>query len=234
MSESVFVQKISNQLERVKEIISSPYKLNQHYQTVIQLHNTIESDIIEYMNISERKIVEDVVNLCKPIINEYKNKAIQDIPKHQIKINNVINYNKPENTNIIEIVDPSKYDELYQNVDLSMDPDNLTKENKQMIKNYMTCKEDLIAEFDDLIYNIKRYEQNMINRRQQLYNDAINSIIPQLYKSHLSYVKLQSNMKKNKQQNTNQINVEIKNIPYQINQKQTEFMLSMLNKCLSE
>lgn len=230
--ESNFVQKIKNQFERLKEIISSPAMVNEYINEAKNIHNSVASDIEEYMHLSEQQIIDDVVKLSKPIIVEYKTKAQQEISKHTIKQNNRLNYTKPENEYTIEMMDSSKYDDLYQYVDLTMNPNKLTKENRKTIKAFMECKEEILSEFDDTIESIKTFEQHMVNRRQQLYNDAIEKILPQLYKSHLSYVKTQSDSKRTKNNKPKEINIEIKNIPYTINQKQTEFMESMLKKSL--
>lgn len=232
--ESNFVQKIKNQFERLKEIVSSPTMVNNYINEAKNIHNSIASDIEEYMNLSEKQIINDVVELSKPIIAEYKNKARQELSKHKIKQNNSLNYVKPENEFTIEMMDPSKYDDLYQYVDLTINPNKLTKQDRKTIKAFMECKEDILSEFDETIDNIKSYEQHMVNRRQQLFNDTTTKILPELYKSHLSYVKTQSDSKRIKNNKPKEINIEIKNIPYTINQKQTEFMELMLKKCLMD
>ena len=232
--ESTFVQNIKNQIERLKEIIDSPYTVNEYFHEAKNIHNSIANDIEEYMNVSESKIADDVVELSKPIIASYKTKAQAEAPKHSIKQNNVLDYIKPRNEYTIEMMDDLKYDELYQNVDLTIDPKNLTKANKKTIKNFIECKNEILSEYEELVDNIKEFEQHMVNRRQQLYDDAVNKILPQLYKSHLSFVKTQAESKKIKNAKPKEITIEVNNISHTINQKQAEFMESMLKKCLKE
>ena len=50
----------------------------------------------------------------------------------------------------------------------------------------------------------------MVNRRQQLYDDVVNKILPQLYKSHLSFVKTQAESKKIKNAKTPPFYVVVK------------------------
>ena len=232
--ESTFVQNIKNQIERLKEIVSSPYTVNEYINEAKNIHDSMVNDITEYMNISESQIVNDVVELAKPIIASYKTKAQSEVSKHTIKQNNVLNYTKPRNEYTIDVMDESMYDELYQNVDLTIDQNNLTKANRKTIKNFMECRNEILSEYDDLIDSIQRFEQHMVNRRQQLYNDAVNTILPQLYKSHLSYVKTQADSKRMKNAKPKEITIEVQNIQHTINQKQAEFMESMLKKSLSE
>ena len=113
-----------------------------------------------------------------------------------------------------------------------MDKDKLTNENKKMIKNYMMIKKNIENEYNDLISNIRNYEQNMVNLRQQLLDECSNKIIPRLYNAHLSYVKKGLEIKKSKLSDGRDIYVDINNVQYPIKEKQTEFFKHMLKKYL--
>ena len=230
---SNFEQNITNQLERLKEIISSPHKLNAHLQNVYKIHEAIEKDIENYNKLSSEQIRKDVYELCLPMLEKYRSKSqVQaDVKTHTIKQKHDIG-NLNFDTYNLEFVDSSIYDELFQNVDITMDKTKLTTENKKMIRKYMKLKEEIENEYESLILDIKRYEQNMVNLRQKLLDKCSNDIIPKLYNAHLSHVKQSSQNRKNKVVSDEPIYVDINNIQYPIKQKQTEFIPAMIKKYL--
>lgn len=229
--ESNFTQNISNELERLKEIINMPAKLYVHLEDAYNIHNSIKHQLKEYQDLSLNKIKEEVYNLSLPNLEKYKQNAINDVKTHVIQTSytipklNIKNYK-------INFIKPDVYDDLYQNIDITMDKNKLTKENIEMIKEYTNIKNEILNEYDNLIEGIKQYEQNMVNFRQELLNKISNEIIPQLYNAHLSYIKNGLENKRNKNKNIIPINVEVNYIQYSINQKQTEFITSMLKKYL--
>lgn len=229
--ESVFIQNISNELERLREIINTPAKLYVHLEDAYNIHNSIKNQLKNYQNTSLKKIKEEVYQLNLPNLEQYKQNAINDVKKHTIQTS----YTLP-NLNIksykINFIKPDVYDDLYQNIDINMDRDKLTKGNIKMIKEYTNIKNDILNEYENLIENIKNYEQNMVNLRQELLNKTSNEILPELYKAHLSYIKSGLENKRTKNKNVVPINVEINYVQYPINQKQTEFLTSMLKKYL--
>lgn len=228
---SNFEQNITNQLERLKEIISTPIKLHANIENVYRIHDSIKKELDEYTDLSMNQIKKDVFNLTLPLLDNYKKSAINDVKNHVIKENNNIGSINVNNY-LLEFIDSDVYDDLYQNVDLSMDKDKLTNENKKMIKNYMKIKKNIENEYNDLISNIRNYEQNMVNLRQQLLDECSNKIIPRLYNAHLSYVKKGLEIKKSKLSDSRDIYVDINNVQYPIKEKQTEFFKHMLKKYL--
>lgn len=228
---SNFEQNITNQLERLKEIISTPIKLHANIENVYRIHDSIKKELDEYTDLSMNQIKKDVFNLTLPLLDNYKKSAINDVKNHVIKENNNIGSINVNNY-LLEFIESDVYDDLYQNVDLSMDKDKLTNENKKMIKNYMKIKKNIENEYNDLISNIRNYEQNMVNLRQQLLDECSNKIIPRLYNAHLSYVKKGLEIKKSKLSDDRDIYVDINNVQYPIKEKQTEFFKHMLKKYL--
>lgn len=229
--ESTFVQNISNELERLREIINTPAKLYVHLEDAYNIHNSIKNQLKEYQNTSLKKIKEEVYQLNLPSLEEYKQNAINDVKKHVIQTS----YSLPNLTMKsykINFIKTDVYDDLYQNIDINMDKNKLSKENIKMIKEYTNIKNDILNEYENLIENIKNYEQNMVNLRQELLNKTSNEILPELYKAHLSYIKSGLENKRTKNKNVIPINVEINYVQYPINQKQTEFLTSMLKKYL--
>lgn len=229
--ESNFTQNISNDLERLKEIINTPAKLYTHLEDAYNIHNSIKQQLKEYQTMSMNQIKEEVYNLNLPNLEKYKQSAINDVKKHVIQQNYIIPALNLKNYKI-NFIKPNVYDDLYQNIDVTMDKNKLTKENIKMIKEYTEIKNDILNEYTTLIENIKQYEQNMVNLRQELLNKTSNEIIPQLYQAHLSYIKTGLENKRIKNNKPSQINVEINYIQYPINQKQTEFLSTMLKKYL--
>lgn len=228
---SNFEQNITNQLERLKEIISTPIKLHANIENIYRIHDSIKKELDEYTDLSMNQIKKDVFNLTLPLLDNYKKSAINDVKNHIIKENNNIGSINVNNY-LLEFIDSDVYDDLYQNVDLNMDKDKLTNENKKMIKNYMKIKKNIENEYNDLISNIRNYEQNMVNLRQQLLDECSNKIIPRLYNAHLSYVKKGLEIKKSKLSDDRDIYVDINNVQYPIKEKQTEFFKHMLKKYL--
>lgn len=228
---SNFEQNITNQLERLKEIISTPIKLHANIENVYRIHDSIKKELDEYTDLSMNQIKKDVFNLSLPLLDNYKKSAINDVKNHVIKENNNIGSINVNNY-LLEFIDSDVYDDLYQNVDLNMDKDKLTNENKKMIKNYMKIKKNIENEYNYLISNIRNYEQNMVNLRQQLLDECSNKIIPRLYNAHLSYVKKGLEIKKSKLSDDRDIYVDINNVQYPIKEKQTEFFKHMLKKYL--
>lgn len=228
---SNFEQNITNQLERLKEIISTPIKLHANIENVYRIHDSIKKELDEYTDLSMNQIKKDVFNLTLPLLDNYKKSAINDVKNHVIKENNNIGSINVNNY-LLEFIESDVYDDLYQNVDLNMDKDKLTNENKKMIKNYMKIKKNIENEYNDLISNIRNYEQNMVNLRQQLLDECSNKIIPRLYNAHLSYVKKGLEIKKSKLSDGRDIYVDINNVQYPIKEKQTEFFKHMLKKYL--
>lgn len=228
---SNFEQNITNQLERLKEIISTPIKLHANIENVYRIHDSIKKELDEYTDLSMDQIKKDVFNLTLPLLDNYKKSAINDVKNHVIKENNNIGSINVNNY-LLEFIESDVYDDLYQNVDLNMDKDKLTNENKKMIKNYMKIKKNIENEYNDLISNIRNYEQNMVNLRQQLLDECSNKIIPRLYNAHLSYVKKGLEIKKSKLSDNRDIYVDINNVQYPIKEKQTEFFKHMLKKYL--
>lgn len=229
--ESSFVQNISNELERMKEIINTPAKLYVHLEEVYNIHNSVKNQLKEYQNASLKRIKEEVYQLNLPSLEQYKQNAINDVKNHTIQTS----YSLPNLTMKsykINFIKTNVYDDLYQNIDITMDKNKLTKDNIKMIKEYTNIKKDILNEYENLIENIKKYEQNMVNLRQELLNKTSNEILPELYKAHLSYIKSGLENKRTKNKNAIPINVEINYVQYPINQKQTEFLTSMLKKYL--
>ena len=216
---SNFEQNITNQLERLKEIISTPVKFKANYENgnIQRIHDSIK---------------KDVYNLVLPTLDKYDvNKVKQDIKSHVFKKNNDIGELNEVNYEL-EFVDSEIYDDLHQNVDLNMNKDKLTNENKKMIKYYMKIKEEIEDEYHELIENIKSYEQKMVNLRQKLLDECSNKIIPKLYKAHLSYIKNGQTVKKQGLNSIEEVYVDINNVQYPINQKQAIFFRDMLKKYL--
>ena len=231
---SNFEQNITNQLERLKEIISTPVKFKANYENgnVQRIHDSIRKELKEYTELSIDRIKKDVYNLVLPTLDKYDvNKVKQDIKSHVFKKNNDIGELNEVNYEL-EFIDSEIYDDLHQNVDLSMNKDKLTNENKKMIKYYMKIKEEIEDEYHDLIENIKSYEQKMVNLRQKLLDECSNKVIPKLYKAHLSYIKNGQMVKKQGLTSTEEVYVDINNVQYPINQKQAIFFKDMLKKYL--
>lgn len=229
--ESTFTQNISNELERLKEIINTPAKLYVHLEDVYNIHNSIKNQLKEYQNSSLKKIKEEVYQLNLPNLEQYRQNAINDVKNHVIQTSYILP-NLTMKSYKIDFIKGDVYDDLYQNIDVNMDKNKLTKENIKMIKDYTNIKNDILNEYENLIENIKKYEQNMVNLRQELLNKTSNEIIPELYKAHLSYIKSGLESKRTKNKNVIPINVEVNYVQYPINQKQTEFITTMLKKYL--
>lgn len=229
--ESNFTQNLSNELERLKEIINTPAKLYVHLEDTYNIHNAIKQQLKEYQNISLNKIKEEVCELIAPSLEKYKQSAINDVKTHTLQTSYIIPKLNLKNYKI-NFMKSDVYDDLYQNIDITMDKNKLTKENIKMIKEYTNIKNEILNEYENLIENVKKYEQNMINLRQELLNKVSNEIVPQLYNAHLSYIKSGLESKRNKNKSMSPINVEINYVQYPINQKQTEFINSMLKKYL--
>ena len=76
---SNFEQNITNQLERLKEIISTPIKLHANIENVYRIHDSIKKELDEYTDLSMNQIKKDVFNLTLPLLDNYKKSAINDV-----------------------------------------------------------------------------------------------------------------------------------------------------------
>lgn len=232
---SNFYQNINNQLNRLREIISSPNKLYAHIDSVYNIHDSIEEELKNYKFLSETRIKKDVLDLITPTLEEYKNKVRADVKKHVIKSKHQLkpfNFDNFINEIELDFVDSSVYDDLYQCVEENMDLKNLSTSQMKLIKNYIELKEDIESNYDDLLEEIKRYESKMVNVRQKIFDQVIKNVVPQLYEAHLSYLKTNLDAKYKKGNKPIEVTIDINNITYPINKKQTEFIITSLKQYL--
>lgn len=200
---SNFMINLKLEVDRMMDIINSPKLVVQHKSGLISIHESITEMLKQYKTVSLKTVREDVVKLSEPLFETYKIKIKEDIKTHVSK-----NIYKlpclPKFNHKVDLFAYEIFEELYQNVDLSMDKTKLTSVQKKMIKQYMECKREIISELSSLMNDVTKFEQNMVNYRQKIFEIAQNKVIPSLYESHASFI--QNSLKKTDQQITLEFN----------------------------
>lgn len=213
--ESNFVKQLRNQIERVKEIIRYPSVAICHRDALDNIFTSIDSMVDSYPSISFKTI-------SKQIINSIDYTHYQEKFKEEFKAFYSMNYNtkhvlkeKPLPKFEDKAVPSLSYslqnvfDELEENIDLSMDRHNLTPFDREKIYNYFTLKDEIEDMLEDLIVDVKNYEKAMVEYTHFLTQYVKNNVMPVLYVNHQIMSLQNINTKNPKLKQSNYFNKEL-------------------------
>ena len=188
--ESNFVKQLRNQIERVKEIIRYPSVAICHRDALDNIFTSIDSMVDSYPSISFKTI-------SKQIINSIDYTHYQEKFKEEFKAFYSMNYNtknvlktsplpKFEDRQLpsLKYTLQNFFDELEENIDLSMDKHNLTPFDREKIYNYFTLKDEIEDMLEELIVDVKNYEKAMVEYTHFLTQHVKNNVMPVLYVNH--------------------------------------------------
>jgi hypothetical protein len=188
--ESNFVKQLRNQIERVKEIIRYPSVAICHRDALDNIFTSIDSMVDSYPSISFKTI-------SKQIINSIDYTHYQEKFKDEFKAFYSMNYNtknvlktsplpKFEDRQLpsLKYTLQNFFDELEENIDLSMDKHNLTPFDREKIYNYFTLKDEIEDMLEELIVDVKNYEKAMVEYTHFLTQHVKNNVMPVLYVNH--------------------------------------------------
>ena len=207
--ESNFVKQLRNQIERVKEIIRYPSVAICHRDALDNIFTSIDSMVDSYPSISFKTI-------SKQIINSIDYTHYQEKFKDEFKAFYSMNYNTKNvlKTSPLPKFDAKSlpslkytlqnfFDELEENIDLSMDKHNLTTFDREKIYNYFTLKDEIEDMLEELIVDVKNYEKAMVEYTHFLTQHVKNNVMPVLYVNHqiMSLQNIHSKNPKLKQSN---------------------------------
>ena len=207
--ESNFVKQLRNQIERVKEIIRYPSVAICHRDALDNIFTSIDSMVDSYPSISFKTISKQIINSID--YNHYQEKF-----KEEFKDFYSMNYNtkhilteKPLPKFDVKPLPSLSYslqnvfDELEENIDLSMDKNNLTPFDREKIYNYFTLKDEIEDMLEDVIADVKKYEKAMVEYTHFLTQHVKNNVMPVLYVNHqiMSLKNIHSKNPKLKQSN---------------------------------
>ena len=207
--ESNFVKQLRNQIERIKEIIRYPSVVICHRDALDNIFTSIDSMVDSYPSISFKTI-------SKQIINSIDYTHYQEKFKDEFKEFYSMNYNtkymlkeKPlpkfEDKTVpsLSYSLQNVFDELEENIDLSMDKNNLTPFDREKIYNYFTLKDEIEDMLEELVVDVKNYEKAMVEYTHFLTQHVKNNVMPVLYINHqiMSLQNIHSKNPKLKQSN---------------------------------
>lgn len=217
MSDSIFIRNFDTEVNKIKEIIKSPSNVANYLENLKIIHNSIENMINQYQYTGLKSIKNELLELGISMSQIYKTTIKTDLSNHVSKFSYTLPNFKEPNLEI-EMFSDDIYDILYDYVDESADINSY--EGKKIIKKFYKTQNEILIELSDLRKQIKQFEQNLVDFREQQIQIIKNIILPTLYKAHMSYVK-------NINQNIVQINLssEISTI---VKGRQTEFIPNSL------
>jgi hypothetical protein len=213
--ESNFVKQLRNQIERVKEIIRYPSVAICHRDALDNIFTSIDSMVDSYPSISFKTI-------SKQIINSIDYTHYQEKFKDEFKAFYSMNYNtknvlktsplpKFEDRQLpsLKYTLQNFFDELEENIDLSMDKHNLTPFDREKIYNYFTLKDEIEDMLEELIVDVKNYEKAMVEYTHFLTQHVKNNVMPVLYVNHQIMSLQNINSKNPKLKQSNYFNKEL-------------------------
>lgn len=226
VEESLFIQNLNEEITLIKNIISSPKLVQERFTQLKNTNTNLKERIQQYKFSSENAIKNDIMNMIEPVLEGYQQRAKQEYKTAEIV--NTVKIPKLEQLDYdIDVPNDNIYDDLLQQVDLSIPANGkLSKSQIKTIKMYTEVKNEIIDELDEMVDSIKNFEQQMVNRRKEIYDNLVNCIVPKLYKTHLSYMR-STLMKKN-----SVTNVIINDTMYTVSSKQSVFLKSAIKKYL--
>lgn len=207
--ESNFVKQLRNQIERVKEIIRYPSVAICHRDALDNIFTSIDSMVDSYPSISFKTISKQIINSID--YTHYQEKFKEEFKefysmnyntKHVLKTNPLPKFEDkvlPSLSYSLQNV----FDELEENIDLSMDKHNLTPFDREKIYNYFTLKDEIEDMLEELVVDVKNYEKAMVEYTHFLTQHVKNNVMPVLYVNHqiLSLQNIHSKNPKLKQSN---------------------------------
>lgn len=207
---SPFVHNLEAQIKRIKEIIKSPKLVDDKFEDLLNIHNSLLKLANDYVSSTASKIKEEVKTALAPKLQNYKTSYKSDILKldelNKTVLNNSTNFKfktLKNNLSILfndftpELFDNSIYYELDEYVDTSITAKSvnaLTPEQKEMIKNYKSIKDEIENGLDDFVVDIKNFEKHAISIRDNEIKRGM-SVLDSLYVIHLNYLKAYSKNK---------------------------------------
>lgn len=213
--ESNFVKQLRNQIERIKEIISYPSVAACYKDALTNIFTSIDSMVDSYPNVSFKTISKQIINSVD--YDLYQNKFKDEFKdfysmnyniKHALKPEELKMFNK-KTLPTLRYSLQNLFDELQENIDLSMDRYNLTFFDKEKIYNYFTLKAEIEDMFEELILDVKNYEKEMVEYAHLLTEHVKKEVMPSLYHNH-QILSLQSmNTKKPKIKQCNYFNKQL-------------------------
>lgn len=138
---SPFLSDIGDTINKIKYIISSPNLVKNKYDTLISLHNSLNSMMSSYYKASHNEIIDDYNKIMKKM--------------NEKCINQKMNILKPE------LYDIDIYEMLKDNV-------TNNKKDIEKIKKYMGVKKEIYKALDNYENDIKQFEKNMLKYEMKL------------------------------------------------------------------
>lgn len=201
---SPFLNSLTSQVSRIREIIKSPKLVDTHFDELINIHNSIADSFAEYVNTTQTTLFTELKQTLQTYSQKYKTSYKTDInnldelnktilhDSHSIKVKSLKCSLQNSFDNIQpELFDVSIYEELSEYVDPSitkMSAGNLTPEQSQTIKAFKEIREEIEEGLDEFIKDVKKFEKQSLNIKQNLIKKGMSNL-DILYIMHLNYLK---------------------------------------------
>lgn len=212
MKESGFNVSLQNEIDKLIKLVSKPG--NFELSKCIKLHESIETQLNEYINSSSLMIKNEIKNELNEYIKQFRDiKKVQQDLKKEIKLES--NVKVPKLKLKIKNYTPTMFDscvyyELAENI--ITDKDLPKSEIAEIVNNYNEISNEIISQLSNLPNEISQFESYMITLKNETLKKAYNNA-EILYNLHLSYLK-----------NKHNFNVTFNGIQYNSLPKQSEFL----------
>ena len=228
---TVFQQNLQNQINLIKNVIKNPKTLYDKFKDLKCFHQSLVNMVDQYQKVAVERVNNEIYQLAEPIINTYLKKVSGDIKNHRpIYVTKIEKYHKFKEH--LDVPSDDGYDELLQYVDLSIT--GKTAEEKKIIKKFIEKRNEINEEFDELMNQLRDYEQNLVNFRQKEFENVCMNVLPKMYLSHLSEMYLALKAKQNGTVNNDEVQIVVNNMPIRITRsdKQSIFLRNCLRTYL--
>ena len=197
------IPEIEKYVVEIKTIVSSANKIEKSFQSLLLLHETINTTLDKYISNKASNIQQIIVQHLQDDITTYRTNYRKDLNESLNNLNTQFNITSTSSfnvgslskdikkellKNIPELFEDSIYYDLLNCIDLSIKKEDLeTKEVKKMINNYQETRDDIITELDNFIDDVKEFENNVGNIQNKILPKA-KKTLHKLYACHLNYL----------------------------------------------
>lgn len=183
----MFIKNFDMNASQIKEIISTPYHVKNYLENLKIVHNTLENMIEQYQHTGVNAIKRELYEAGVQLSQKYKDTIKNDISNHVACMSYTLPKFQEPKTNI-ELYSDDIYDDLFMHADENIDVNS--KEGKKTIAKFYIIQKEITDSLEQTRKDILNFEQTLVNFKAAQLETIKNIVLPTLYKSHMSYVKL--------------------------------------------